>query len=250
MTGDINDLRSEAGCTCPPSERRSSRTRIVCTRCGNCSVAEADPTDTRHLAQDIVHYVGKDARPPTFAIALAEQAARDSPCQKSRRGASIYRMLEDLGDEQERVQQTRVCGYNGPPWVWSGDDSDYEMACDGSEACRRSCAQRCLHAEERALADLPGELADMPSLLRMVHVKIGADGRTVPGGRPSCVTCSRAILDKGIGGIWLFEKIHGSWFKDGKPAEGPGIWRYYPALDFHQITMTNTGVYQITEKPR
>lgn len=240
---EFSELREIAGCTCPSSDRKAAR--VVCIRCGASTVSRGPQTDT--MDEDFVTYVGQNARPPQFAIAAAQNAAALSPCQKSRRGAAVYRMLEDLGDGIESVQHTMVNGYNGPPWVWDGDEPDYELTCDGSAACRKDCGERCLHAEERAIMALVPALSDEPSRLRMVHVKIDDTGRAVPGKPPCCVKCSRLILDQGIGGIWLYEALPGMWIdrESGRPAAGPAVWRYYPARDFHEITMTNLGLYQV-----
>ena len=246
---NIDELRRLSGCTCPGATRDTTAAKIVCKRCG-AEVVMRDPNSREEFARDIVLYTGLKAKPPGFAIASAEGAAARSPCQKSKRGASVYRMLTDLvavdGERAERVEQTYADGYNGPPWIWDGDDPDFELACDGSEACRKSCGKRCVHAEQRALLALIPTLSDYSSALRMVHVELGPDGRVMAGKGPSCIDCSKLILDSGIGGIWLYETAPGVWFKDDKRAESPpGIWRYYTARAFHEATMTNLGIYQI-----
>lgn len=241
--GPVEHIMALAGCTCPAPRQA----RLECKRCGADAIAR---NDDPVLAEQIVSYIGNDAGPPGFAIAAAETAAAMSPCAKSRRGAAFYQATHDMGDGTELARQTRVDGYNGPPWVWSrdqsGDQPSREMACDASEACRRDCAKRCLHAEERALLALATtRLLDNPSDLRLVHVKIGADGRVVPGKGPSCTDCSKKILDMGIGGIWLFEKQSGLWYRDGKLGDPPGRWAYYPAEEFHAISSSATGLYQV-----
>ncbi len=248
---DLDELRRAAGCTCPPATRNSTAAVIVCKKCGAQAV-ERDQNIREEFARDIVFYDGPKAKPPAFAIADAEAAAARSPCQKSRRGASVYRMLTELGAVDgwlaERVEQTYAEGYNGPPWIWDGDDPDYEMACDGSEACRRDCGQRCLHAEERAIRSLVPALSDYANALRMVHVKINPEGRAVPGKGPCCIACSKVILDSGLGGIWLYETTPGKWLRGDKIVSGPGVWRYYPAREFHEAAMTNLKIYQV--RPR
>lgn len=126
-----------------------------------------------------------------LAIQAAEVAAERSPCAKSKRGVAIFdtRIKNSLG------LLVVATGYNRPP---------ANVACDGSPACRASCGKRCLHAESRALADLG--VVGWPGELDLVHVKIGADGKVVPGGGPSCWQCAREVLDVGIGGVWLFEQ--------------------------------------------
>ena len=244
---EFAELRELVGCSCPPLSRKSAR--VVCIRCGAATVTNGETSES--LAEDFVTYVGIDARPPAFAIAAAESAAARVVCHKSRRGVSVYRMIDDLGDGIENCQHTMVSGYNGPPWVWDGDDPDYELACDGSAACRKDCAERCVHAEERALLAMVPALSDAPSSLRMVHVKIDDSGRAVPGKPPCCVKCSRLILDQGIGGIWLYEALPGRWVnREGGTQGAPGVWRYYPTKDFHEITMANLGLYQVGKAAR
>jgi deoxycytidylate deaminase len=247
-TGNPADLREIAGCSCP-KDRQPRAARVICKACGGSSVVRLD-APREEYAQDVVTYVGQEAKPPSFAIAAALLAATCSPCHKSKRGVAVYRMLEALDGGQERVEQTLVQGYNGPPWLWTGDDLDREMGCDGSEACRRDCGRRCVHAEARALLSLPPDLADAPSSLRLVHVGLGDDHRVVAGKGPSCEACSKTILDQGVGGIWLYERL-GQWLTaDGRKQEGnvPGIWRYYPARDFHEITCLNLGIYQVRRR--
>jgi hypothetical protein len=246
---DLDELRMLAGCTCPPT-RRATVAKVVCPKCG------ASATMRRHdvqveLARDIVAHWGVEAKPPAFAIASAEGAAQRSPCQKSQRGASVYRMLEDIDGNLEHVEATYAIGWSGPSWVFNGDEPDYEVGCDGSAECRRDCRKRCEHAERRAIGALVSPLADYPSRLRMVHAKIDSNGRVVAGKGPCCMECARAILDAGLGGIWLFETMPGMWFQDDgriSSETGPGIWRYYTAKAFYDVTCEATGVYQVRRK--
>lgn len=241
---ELADLRDLVGCTCPTAKRRSTSARVGCNKCGASAIVGAQASI--EYAEDTVTYTGPDARPPNFAIAHAESAAYMSPCRKSKRGVGFYLAMQELEDGQELARETYVEGYNGPPWVWSVDDSDYELACDGSESCRRDCSVRCVHAEARAIMDLPPYLSESPARLRMVHVKIDHfTGRVVPGNGPSCVACSKIILDRGIGGIWLYEKGDGVWVDAMGQLTNAGAWRYYPALEFHEISLATSGVYQI-----
>jgi deoxycytidylate deaminase len=251
---DLEELRHLAGCTCPPGSRDSTAAKIVCNKCGAQVIARPQVV-REELARDHVVQKGVNgAGPPLFSIAAAESAAALSPCQKSKRGAVFYRTLEtdsnsELGLVIEYVEQTFAQGWNGPPWIWDGDEPLSELACDGTEACRRDCAKRCVHAEQRAILALISTLKESPSALRMVHVKIGDDGRAVPGKRPCCAECSKLILDSGIGGIWLYESAAGTWVKNGRLSdESPGVWRYYAAQEFHETTMTNLGIYQVRSR--
>ena len=69
----------------------------------------------------------------------------------------------------------------------------------------------------------------------MAHIKVRSSRvdvphwGAVPGGGPSCVYCSKQILDSTrIHGIWLYELT-----------SGPEIarWRCYEALEFHQASV-------------
>ena len=132
---------------------------------------------------------------------------------KSRRGVMI---VDSLG---RRV----AGGFNGAPHANLNGDLAFE--CDGSERCRKLCAQRCVHAEMRALSELRAELGET---YRILHVKIGEDGMVVPGGPPSCAECAKAILDaEHINGVWLCQ------------VGALGEWRYYTRLEFYAETMKN-----------
>lgn len=153
-------------------------------------------------------------KPSDAVIAIAEATANKSPCQKSKRGVVIYQGYATV--------ITR--GFNSPPEGW---------ACDGSIACRRDCGKRCVHAEMRALRQLAGwHLAEGsygPYML--LHIKVDAEGKAVPGGPPSCYQCSKEILDCGmVAHVWLFEEM---------PTPH---WVLYTAKDFHEASLNNGGV--------
>jgi deoxycytidylate deaminase len=209
----------------------------------------------------IVKYVGLAPHPPAFAIEGAEGAARMSPCAKSKRGAVVYRRVSGTPD-LEVAEETFGAGYNGPPWAYYGDDPDHELLCDGSEQCRSDCGRRCVHAEQRALDSVIDRL--FPSQLRIVHVKIGENGKAVPGKGPSCAECAKAILDAGYGGIWLYQMgqiprgpgawadaVDFEWYRSSSQARGLielPRWVYYPALAFYEATMTTCNLYQVRAK--
>lgn len=191
----------------------------------------------------IVSSIGPTAEPPIWAVEAALDAATMSPCQKRKVGIAIYRCVRGLDGGREVALETPATGYNGPPRTWSDDERGADGACDNSEVCRRDCAKRCVHAEPRAMDEALVCRGQSPHLLRMVHVKL-ADGKLTPCDGPSCVECSKQILDRGIGGIWLFEA---GFVRDvdqvtGRP--GPARWHYYTALDFHEATMARLGIHQ------
>lgn len=152
--------------------------------------------------------------PSNVIIGLAEQQARSSSCLKSKRGAVVYApsSLTAYGR-----------GFNGQP---------EGFACTGSAACRKACGMICEHAEARAIREaIAFRAAGAGWLADLVHVKIGSDGLLVAGGGPSCVQCSRLIVDVGfIGKVWLYEEHAGG----GAPS-----WVRYTADSFHQITLAD-----------
>lgn len=149
--------------------------------------------------------------PANVIIGLAEQQARSSPCLKSKRGAVVYSRGRVFG-----------CGFNGQPG---------NLVCTGSVACRKACGMICEHAEAKAIREaIAFRAAGAGWLVDLVHVKIGSDGLLVGGGGPSCVQCSRLIVDVGfIGKVWLYE--------DSSPVGS--AWVMYSADEFHRVTLAN-----------
>ena len=197
--------------------------------------------------------------PPEHVIRAAVEAARCSPCAKSRRGAASY---QPVGDGF-----LFTTAFNGPPMG---------IRCDGSESCRRSCRERCEHAESRAVTDLVAACGytKIRDDFDVVHVKIDDSGDLVAGGPPSCGRCAVRMLDVGIGGVWLYqtpESIEampfdiwplGLDFKgigagvstvghvvfyrdDGRVVEPLELarWVRYTAAEFHRATCVNAGIY-------
>lgn len=140
-----------------------------------------------------------------------------------------------------------------------GFNSPAAGGCDATDSCKESCSKRCLHAEARAVRSAHRPGGDI------VHVKIDESGELAPGGGPSCWQCSREILDSGCRGVWLFEKNPDGWCphldiaaadcwaclghageldRHGDMPIIPARWRYYPAADFHRLTMEACGIYQ------
>lgn len=134
------------------------------------------------------------------ALEEAIEAAKNSPCSKSKRGVIIWDGRSGAGRWSS--------GFNGPPAGFT---------CDGSDACRESCGMICVHAEIRALMHVGREHTDL------LHVKVKA-GQPVASGPPSCPHCSKAILDRGISRVWLLHET--------------GL-RLYSAEDFHVQTLLN-----------
>lgn len=157
-----------------------------------------------------------------FALQRAISHAINGNCSKSRRGVAIWR---PRGSLLSVACNRRADG----------------LRCDGSAACRRDCKQICTHAEEVALhaagVSVKGaELLhiemvlqdDIPSDIEPGKQIIIDDWTGVPSGPPSCVECSKMILEAGIAGVHLFH------------ADG---WRRYTAVEFHQATLQALRLY-------
>ncbi len=141
--------------------------------------------------------------PPDHAVLEAVITARRSPCSKSRRGAAVF--AQNVGTAVTgSFHVVYGTGTNGPP---------PGFACDGTPACRLACRFTCEHAEARAVrhaADFAGGAGIGP--MELVHVKIGERGELVSGGGPSCVPCSRMLLDSRIiVAVWLYEQMPEEW---------------------------------------
>lgn len=152
----------------------------------------------------------QEAPDPRY-IEMATEMGAMSPCEKSRRGVVIWFVGWPPGTPDAVVDHNRPA---------SGD-------CDGSEACRAACSKICIHAEQGAIFSALHLIHDDRARLRgaeLLHVKV-VDGAPVPGGPPSCVDCSKLILESGISGVWLWEVERG--------------WVRRDAYTFHCETLLN-----------
>lgn len=176
-------------------------------------------------------------QPSDKVIQHVIDAARRSPCMKSKRGAAVV-----------GADGTLVAAWNTLPRPFQ---------CDGSEACRRDCGERCVHAEEQALL-----IAASAQLLRpceVVHIKVAPDPSAtaatvdadvmralnvsaglapdavappvplmpVPSGPPSCIECAKLMLSIGITAVWLLHE---------------NGWRRYPTEAFYRLTLKELGL--------
>lgn len=140
--------------------------------------------------------------PPGKFVEAALAAASQSPCQ-SKRGVALFSMNRD--------PQIVSIGYNYKP---------RGFACDGSDACKATCREEALHAEQVALVTA-GVKANGCDCL---HVK-SVNGGLVPSGGPSCVACSKLLLACGVVGVWLYD------------VEG---WDRYQTHEFHRLSLENS----------
>lgn len=159
------------------------------------------------------------------ALSLATKIATGAGCAKSKRGVVIW---SDEG--------VLAAGSNSPPTGFT---------CGGS--CGPQCNKVAVHAEQRALMNclkrgkrvVGAEMLHVKVTLQVKEVPDQGPGLTrvadiwvaTPGGPPSCVDCSKLILESGIAGMWLYED---------RP-EGPSLVRY-TAQEFHEATLTNLGL--------
>lgn len=155
-------------------------------------------------------------------VDYAVEVAMKSPCQ-SKRGVLIADKAGDLIGE----------GFNHQP---------SPFICDGSDACKRTCGKTAVHAEQSAILSAR---ADVRSGW-MLHVK-ARDGKPCASMAPSCLECSKLILESGISWMHLLhdttaqilpgEKVVGvveGWSVDGSIKE-LHISRY-SAQHFHWLT--------------
>jgi deoxycytidylate deaminase len=135
--------------------------------------------------------------PPSHIIDLAVEVSVWSPC-RSKRGVVVF-----------RGENVVAHGYNYKPRGFE---------CDGTDACKATCRDEAVHAEQQALLSSSPRQADGADLL---HVKT-VDGQLVASGGPSCVQCSKLALACGIAGVWLYL------------ATG---WRRYDMQTFHRLSL-------------
>lgn len=153
------------------------------------------------------------SQPHEVAILHATLEANRSPCCKSKRGVSVFQVM-DSGE----VNIYGV-GFNGRP----------DKPCTGDDRCRAICNKVCVHAEMRAMrkaSKAATSLGQPLYQLELVHVKV-ENHVLVPSKGPSCHECSREILDAGYKGIWLFLDTG---------------WEFFHAHAFHAQTLLNCNI--------
>ena len=131
----------------------------------------------------------------------AVKEAIKSPCDKSKRGVVIAD--NNTGEIIGR-------GYNRPP-------KDFE--CEPSY-CKNICSSYAIHAEENAIFDALENNYKLNNST-LFHIK-AVDEKPVASGGPSCVNCSKIILDKDIKQVVL------------KHENGYGV---YESKEFHELSL-------------
>jgi deoxycytidylate deaminase len=149
----------------------------------------------------------KMAQKDTFqdCVNRAINIAQVSPCKKSKRGAVIF---------HSSVMNVLAAGHNHPP---------RNFLC--SEYCHHSCSGGAIHAEMEAIFSLRRNktLSCKNSDLDILHVEL-RDNSLVPSDAPSCVECSKHILNENFRGVWLFHESG---------------WCFYPSNKFHALSRQN-----------
>jgi len=111
-------------------------------------------------------------------IQHAVSVAMKSPCQ-SKRGVVISSRDGSLVSE----------GFNHQP---------FPFQCDGSDRCKRNCGKTAIHAEQSAILNASQILTGF----WMLHVK-AKQGNPCASVAPSCLECSKLILESGISWMHL-----------------------------------------------
>ncbi len=107
----------------------------------------------------------------------AAAVAMKSPCQ-SKRGVVISGIDGSIVAE----------GFNHQP---------FPFRCNGSDKCKRNCGKTAVHAEQSAILNAKQILSGF----WMIHVK-AKDGIPCASMAPSCLECSKLIVESGIS--WMF----------------------------------------------
>lgn len=168
--------------------------------------------------------MNKATTPPASLIEAAVKAALMSPCMKSKRGVVIFRARPEIFRRADVLDDAGTCafiyGFNHPP---------ARFTCAGDEACRAACSKVAVHAEQHALVRLR-EVGSLRGRVEALHVKV-VDGALVAGGGPSCVECSKLLLEAGVSAMWLYEAR-----PDG------GVWIRYEMERFHFLSLEAHGL--------
>lgn len=99
------------------------------------------------------------------------------------------------------------------------------FTCMNNENCKKICNKICVHAEERAILSALDKYGDLWDCICM-HLKI-VNGKPVPSGNPSCVTCSRKLLECKVKYMYLWQEQS---------------WKRWTSEEFHHETLLNLGL--------
>lgn len=184
-------------------------------------------------------------QPPSEIIEAARQAALRSPCAKSKRGVVLFnpRMIDHplMARRSSPPHAIATLGFNGPPRGFE---------CKDSMQCRGNCAEICMHAEQRAILSALSHSTQLIDDLELVHIKAVAGpepggGGIVAGGPPSCLQCSRLVVDVELRAVWLWESTDAVGMAiDGAPVfnEGAGCSCGARSETFDRLRPGSTGI--------
>lgn len=152
----------------------------------------------------------------------AVAVAMKSPCQ-SKRGVIIC-------DEHSGLIAS---GFNHQP---------FPFICNGSDDCKRNCGKTAIHAEQSAILSANRSLRGCV----LLHVK-AKDNKPCASGPPSCLECSKLILESGIGYVLLLSDPHAQLLPGAEVIGKTTGWtsastlgeldvRQYSAIHFHWLT--------------
>lgn len=125
-------------------------------------------------------------------------------CCKSKRVSAII------------TKENYVIAINEPP---------IGFICKNNETCKKVCNQICVHAEENAIIKAFQKGLDIKNA-SCLHLKI-KNNEPVFSGPPSCIYCSRKLLQSGVKFMYLFHE-------DG--------WKKYTTEEFHRETLKTLGI--------
>lgn len=201
------------------------------------------PEEVRFLHGDDVHLralsVNGYAGDLEFAIKRAVDAAHQSPCQKSRRGAVAFARRTMFHGQIGQVTTVFTNGFNRPAG---------QLQCKGDPGCAKICRSICHHAEAIAVQEWLAAYGNSDTghgLFDIVHIELRQDavGKWVPvpfdrEGKPkgpSCISCARDILCADARLVWLW---------------GVGGWRWWYAQDFFHDTLDELKLVDPSFLPR
>lgn len=155
-------------------------------------------------------------------VAEAVRKAMESPC-RSKRGVVISTELGLIISS----------GFNHQP---------FPFECDSSDRCKKNCGKTAIHAEQSAILSAQSNL----SFSWMLHAK-AMDGKPCASMAPSCLECSKLILEAGIQWMHLLhdpvaQMLPGAAVVgevEGFKSDGHFGWlevRRYSATHFHRLT--------------
>lgn len=129
------------------------------------------------------------------------------PCAKSKRVSAIITNYNEY-----------VISVNTPPVGFN---------CQNNDACKKVCNQVCVHAEENAILTAFNANLEVKNST-CLHLKI-KDGNPTFSGRPSCIYCSRKLLQSEVKYMYLFHE---------------NGWKRYTSEEFHRETLKTLGIFQ------